>query len=140
MHMVAIRPQTVDVTIAGPSDYTFVPEFCPTGRVETITDSDAYLVAEMQPVPATLRDSAPGPLDPARLANSLAEWVTVQHRANAAHSVVYRSAVAERSLDDAIEESDRFVAETNRLLGSTVSRTAIIPTGPEHWIITRRPH
>ena len=125
MHMVAIRPLTVDVTIAGPCDYSFVPEFCPDGRVETITDSDDYLVVEVQSAPADPQGAAPGPLDPAAMAKSLAEWVTAQHRRNAAQPIVYHDADthgadAGPELVHAIEVSARFVAETNRLLGSTV--------------------
>jgi hypothetical protein len=73
MHMVAIRPQRVDVTIAGPCDYSFVPEFCPSGRIETMTDSDDYLVVEIQPASASSQATVPGPLDPPGLAKSLAE-------------------------------------------------------------------
>ena len=46
MHMVAIRPQTVDVIIAGPCDYTFVPEFCPNGCVETNDASAVHLAID----------------------------------------------------------------------------------------------
>jgi hypothetical protein len=120
MHMVAIRPQTVDVTIAAPCDYSFVPEFCPSGRIETITDSDDYLVVEIQPVPAGAQPSAPGKLDPPGLATSLAEWVTAWHRGNAAHPIVYHTADTGPELAAAIDRSAGFVSETNRLLGSTV--------------------
>jgi hypothetical protein len=120
MHMVAIRPQTVDVTIAGPCDYSFVPEFCPTGRIETFTDSDAYMVVEMQPVPAGSEAFRPGALDSATMAGSLKEWVTAQHRRNAAHPIVYHGAEAERGTAQAIDESARWTAETDRLLGPSV--------------------
>jgi hypothetical protein len=120
MHMVAIRPLTVDVTIAGPCDYSFVPEFCPDGRIETITDSDDYLVVEVQSAPANPQGAASGPLDPAAMAKSLAEWATAQHRRNAAHPIVYHDADTGPELAGVIDESARFVAETNRLPGSTV--------------------
>jgi hypothetical protein len=120
MHMVAIRPKTVDVTIAAPCDYSFVPEFCPSGRVETITDSDDYLVVEIQPVSAGAQATAPGKLDPPGLAKSLTEWVTAWHRGNAAHPIVYHAVDTGPELAAVIDRSAVFVSETNRLLGSTV--------------------
>jgi hypothetical protein len=127
LHMVAIRPQTVDTSIAAPCDYSFVPQFCPTGRIETITDSDRYVVAELQPAVAEAQELRPGPLDSATLAGSLAEWVTAGHRRNAATRVIFHADEAGPDeigagatgleLDGAIRASDRFVAEIERRLG-----------------------
>jgi hypothetical protein len=118
MHMLAIRPRTLDVTLAGPCDYSFVPEFCRDGRIETITDSDDCLVVEMQPAGAAARDIAPGTLDPAKLARSLAHWVTPQHRANAAHAVIAHARGSDTpALAAAIAQSAQFIAETERRLG-----------------------
>ena len=118
MHMVAIRPETVDATIAGPCDYSFVPEFCPTGRVKTVTDSDDYLVAEIQP--ATGLSYPAGALSPTAMAASLEEWATARHRMNVTNKIVYHVGETEPGLAAAIERSDRFVAETDRLLGDKV--------------------
>ena len=49
MHMIAIRPETSDFIIAAPSDYSLVPELCPSGKVVRMTDSDDYFVVECQP-------------------------------------------------------------------------------------------
>jgi hypothetical protein len=49
MHMICIRPETTDFVISSSCDYSFVPEMCPSGNVEIVTDSDQYLVIEMQP-------------------------------------------------------------------------------------------
>jgi hypothetical protein len=124
LHMVAIRPQTLDVTIAAPCDYSFVPEFCPAGRVETITDSDEYLVAELLPAAAGPRGVRPGALAPATLARSLAEWATARHRRNAADPIVFHAAapedgLGETELAEALARSDLFVGETERRLGPT---------------------
>ena len=49
MHMIAIRPETQHFVIGSSCDYSFIPEMCPSGNVVVVTDSDDYLVVEMQP-------------------------------------------------------------------------------------------
>ena len=49
LHMICIRPEIVDFVVGSSCDYSFVPEMCPSGNVVTITDSDDYLVVEIQP-------------------------------------------------------------------------------------------
>jgi hypothetical protein len=120
LHMIAVRPETLDVCIAAPCDYSFVPEFCRSGRVETITDSDAYMVAEVQPAAAGPRAWRLGPLVPAALAPSLAPWVTLQHRQNAIHPLCFHAGGMDTMTGpyaEAIAASGQFVEEIQRLLG-----------------------
>ena len=49
MHMLCVRPEITDFMIGSSCDYSFIPEMCPSGNVEAITDSDEYLVVELQP-------------------------------------------------------------------------------------------
>ena len=49
MHMICIRPEVTDFVVGSSCDYSFIPEMCPSGKVDVITDSDDYLVVEMQP-------------------------------------------------------------------------------------------
>src|SRR5208282_897732 len=46
MHMLCVRPEIDDFVIGASCDYSFVPEMCPSGNVEALTDSDDYLVIE----------------------------------------------------------------------------------------------
>ena len=48
MHMVCIRPELTDFVVGSSCDYSFIPEMCPSGKVYAMTDSDDYLVVEMQ--------------------------------------------------------------------------------------------
>jgi len=121
LHPIAIRPATLDVCIAAPCDYSFVPEFCPVGRVETINDSDEYMVAEMQPAGTGACAWRAGPLAPAALAQSLAPWVTPQHRENADHALCYHATSLDAIIADyavAITASAQFVLETQQCLGA----------------------
>src|SRR5262249_50293052 len=47
LHMLAIRPEVADFVVGAPCDYSFVPELCPSGRIDILTDSDDYLAAEI---------------------------------------------------------------------------------------------
>jgi len=80
-----------DFVVGSSWDYSFVPEMCPSGNVEAITDSDQYLGIEMQPRDHEMKFLRPGPLKPRVLARSLSEWTTVVHRDNARHSVVFHA-------------------------------------------------
>jgi hypothetical protein len=118
LHPIAIRPETLDVRIAAPCDYSFVPEFCPAGRIDTITDSDEYMVAELQGAAAL--DLLPGTLGPAGLAASLAAWVTARHRRNAALPICYHATglhEIKNKVTEVMAASAQFVAETERRLG-----------------------
>ncbi len=52
----------------------------------------------------------------AQLAAQLSEWTTAQHRANAAHTIVFHASDAPENLADATAEADRYVAGVAELL------------------------
>ena len=91
MHMICIRPELTDFMIGSSCDYSFVPEMCPSGNVEVVTDLDQYLVIEMQPRAHELKFLRPGPLKQNKLAKTMSEWTTQRHRENAHHSVVFHA-------------------------------------------------
>jgi hypothetical protein len=110
MHMICIRPETTEFVIGASCDYSFIPEMCPSGNVETVTDSDHYLVIEMQPrnhETAFLRARAQSP---ARLARSLSEWTTARHRRNAETTVVFHGGELPPALPQAAAAADAFLA------------------------------
>ena len=76
MHMLCVRPEITDFVIGSSCDYSFVPEMCPSGNVEVITDSDEYLVIEMQPRSHEALAVRPGPIEVSALAKSLSKWTT----------------------------------------------------------------
>jgi len=91
MHMIGIRPEVTDFVVGSSCDYSFVPEMCPSGHVVALTDSDDYLVVEMQPREHESKWLLPGAIEPQALADSLSEWTTAQHRGNVAYSLVYHA-------------------------------------------------
>jgi hypothetical protein len=118
MHMIAIRPETAEFVIAAPSDYSLIPELCPSGAVATIADSDEYCVVELQPRRQGRTNLRLGPLTPAALAAPLSNWATGQHRENARHPVVFHSDKIKSALSETIASSRRFIDEVERRLPS----------------------
>ena len=118
MHPIAIHPETSDFVVASSWDYSFVPELCPTGNIATLTDSDDYLVVELQRRDYEWENLRPGPVVAADLAQSLAEWTTDYHRRNVAQTVVFHAADRPADLAPFIAQSDAFVESVRKSLAS----------------------
>ena len=106
MHMIAVRPEVIDFRVGASWDYSFVPEMCPSGNVPVITDSDEYLVVEMQPRAHEAGFLRQGPLRPDALAHSLEEWTTAQHRENVALTLIYHAGELPPALPAAVAAAD----------------------------------
>jgi len=89
-HMIGIRPEVTDFIVGSSCDYSFIPELCPSGNVETVTDSDEYFAVEMQP-PENTSMSGATPLNVAKLAAGLSKWTTARHRNNAETTIVFHA-------------------------------------------------
>jgi hypothetical protein len=113
MHMICIRPETREFVIGSSCDYSFVPEMCPSGNVGVLTDSDEYLVVEMQP-----RLHERGFLRIGPVAESLSEWTTARHRENAGHTLVFHAANLPVGLAATTAEADTFIAEVGSALSA----------------------
>jgi hypothetical protein len=109
MHMIAIRPETRDFIIGSSCDYSFIPEMCPSDNVEIITDSDSYLVIELQPRKHESHFLKAGPQSTAKLARTLSEWTTARHRANSKATVVFHAGEIPQKISEAITEADEFL-------------------------------
>jgi hypothetical protein len=116
MHMIAVRPEVIDFRVGASWDYSFVPEMCPSGNVSVITDSDEYLVVEMQPRAHEAGFLRQGPLRPEALARSLGEWTTAQHRQNVTHSLVYHAGDLPTGLPATVAAADEYMAQVTRHL------------------------
>ena len=116
MHPIAIHPETSDFTVGSSCDYSFVPELCPSGNIAALTDSDDYLVVELQLRNYKSENLRPGPVVAAELAQSLAEWTTDNHRRNVAQTVVFHAADRPANLTQFIAQSEEFVESVRQLL------------------------
>jgi len=128
-HPICIRPETREFQIGSSLDYSFVPEMCPSGNVTSITDSDEYLVIEVQPGGHETDLLRYGSLRPKVLAKSLEGWTTRDHRLNVSDVHVYHSRDVPDSFDEVKEQSDAFVGAVLRRL-----RRAPLPErGHPYW-------
>jgi hypothetical protein len=116
MHMIAIRPELTDFVIGSSCDYSFVPEMCPSNNVEIITDSDDYLVIEMQPRNHEAKSLKSGTQKVEKLAITLSEWTTARHRENSQTTVVFHAAEIPGDLETHIAVADRFIAKVKAKL------------------------
>ncbi len=91
LHMLCIKPETMDYQVGASCDYSFIPEMCPSGNIAIINDSDDYLVIELQPRDRDLQFTQSGKYNFNRLASALAEWTTSQHRDNAKKTIYYHT-------------------------------------------------
>jgi hypothetical protein len=119
LHMIGIRPDVVNFTIGAACDYSFIPELCPSDRVEVLTDSDEYFVAEMQASGDAGPDQGrPPALAPRRVAADLSRWTTARHRANAKHTILFHAADLPARLAEIRAEADSAIAAISRHLAA----------------------
>ncbi len=111
MHMIAIRPEIPDFRIAAPSDYSLIPELCPSGEIIRMTDSDDYFVVECQPQGDTAQAPAGDHIEPGSFARALAFWATAMHRENAHHALIFHSGALPPPVAETLVASDAFVKE-----------------------------
>ena len=116
MHMIAIRPELRDFVIGSSCDYSFIPEMCPSNNVEIVSDSDDYLVVELQPRDHEANFLKPGPQETRKLARTLSEWTNARHRENSATTVVFHAGEIPPSIEGAVAEADRFLTQVNSQL------------------------
>ena len=129
MHMICIRPELRDFTIAASCDYSFIPEMCPSGEVDIIDDSDEYLVVEMQPRTHEANFLRAGPLLAKALARTLSEWTTAQHRKNAETALLFHAGDVPAHLAEVTAQADSFMGEVN----AAISKTPRPHRGHPYW-------
>jgi len=116
--MLCIRPERVVRTINSYCDYGFVPEFCPSGNVTVLTDSDDFFMLETQRRTQELDHLELGTLDPTAIALSLSEWTTRTHRFAATHDLVFHAEDLPPNLGATKSEAEEYVTVVSRLLQS----------------------
>lgn len=116
IHMICIRPEVIDFELGSSCDYSFIQEMCPSGRVDYMTDSDEYLVIEMQPQLHEASGLYMGERSIRGLAVNLSEWTTAQHRKNAQKTLVFHSADLPPNFEAMKREADAYIARVGRLM------------------------
>ncbi len=130
MHMICIRPEVADFVIGSSCDYSFIPEMCPSGSVDVLTDSDEYLVVEMQPRDHERAFLRMGPFVPSALAETLSEWTTARHRENVRSTLVFHAKDVPSALPQVMSEADRFI----ELVGTKLSKAPQPHRNHPYWL------
>lgn len=115
-HPICVRPERTDFVIGSSVDYSFIPELCPSQHITAITDSDEYLVVELQDPGHEGGFLRIGSLSTAALAKSLSEWTTIGHRDNVRDLHIYHCSGPPPTIRRVAEESEQFISQVNRRL------------------------
>lgn len=129
LHPICVRPERSDFVAGGFVDYAFAPEMSAPGNVTTITDSDDYLVIELQAAEHEAETLRGSPLTVRQLADRLSEWTTAHHRRNADATIVYHAGDRPPELQAVMSEAEEFLAR----LRSQVSAAAHPSRGHPYW-------
>jgi hypothetical protein len=144
MHMICIRPEVMDFVIGSSCDYSFIPEMCPSGKVHVLTDSDDYLVVEMQPRVHERGLVQLGAADQKVLIKSLAEWTTASHRMNAHSAVMFHASDRPSNLDSVVAESATYIDTIERSLPAPQPHRDhpywLGAIAAHRWAVSRREH
>jgi hypothetical protein len=130
LHMIAIRPEVTDFVVGAPCDYSFIPELCPSNRIAVLTDSDDYLVVEMQAHDRGVGLLRWGPLPPSALGRSLSRWTTALHRQNANTTLVFHS----EEIPQQIAETEAMATEFTAEVGNSLASAPQPHRGHPFWI------
>jgi hypothetical protein len=109
MHPLAIHPEVTDFVIESSWDYSFLPELCPSGNITPLTDSDQYLVVELQRRDYESENLRPGPIVAKEVAVSLSSWATAGHRANVEHTLLFHAGDPPENLGQVVAQAETFV-------------------------------
>lgn len=115
-HMLCIKPERSDYTIGASCDYSFIDEMCPSRNIYHITDSDEFVVVELQPFTHEQQFIRPGPFTESGMIQSLASWTTQSHRKNAFMPVTFHASDISAETQRFIEESERLVSDIDKKL------------------------
>lgn len=126
LHMLCIKPEITHYKIGSSCDYSFIPAMCPSGNVGIITDSDDYLVVEIQSKDHEISYISWGEYKNTKLVSALAEWTTKEHRENVKHSIYFHTEDLSPETKASIENS------MNEFIGTIETGLTKYPPKPSY--------
>lgn len=119
--MLCIKPERVISNVNCYCDYSFIPELCPSGDEVAMGDSDQFFMLEMQNRTQETFMLRQGMLPYRKIAASLQEWATAEHRRVADYDIIFHSDEIPARLADAKREADLAVGSIRKFLGKPKS-------------------
>jgi hypothetical protein len=133
LFMFCIRPERHVEDIPGFCDYTFVPEFCPSGNFVVLDDSDQCFLMELQSRDQELHYLRFGQPTFDDVANHLSEWTTANHRLYSKKSIVFHA----DELPPALENAERNAIEYMNAIFQRMNPIAQGTRDHPYWIGAR---
>jgi hypothetical protein len=116
--MLCLKPERVIDKVNCFCDYSFIPEFCPSGDEVAMGDSDEFFMLEMQSRAQEQFMLRQGVLPYRKIASSLQDWTTAEHRRIASYDIVFHSDKLPEGLAKAKKDADLAVGSIRRFLGT----------------------
>ncbi len=115
--MLCLKPERVMHQVNCFCDYSFIPELCPSGDEVAMGDSDEFFMLELQNRAQETFMLRQGQLPYRKIAQSLQEWTTAEHRRAASHDIVFHSDDLPPRLCEARLAAEEAVAAIHSRLG-----------------------
>jgi hypothetical protein len=111
-----LKPERIMRNVSGYADYSFIPELCPSGDEVVMGDSDKFFMLELQKREQETNLLRFGEMSPRRIARTLSEWTTAEHRRASRYDIVFHSRDLPASLGAAKVRAEAFVEDIQRRL------------------------
>lgn len=115
--MLCIKPERVIETINCFCDYSFIPEFCPSGNETVMGDSDDFFMLELQNRGQETHMLRHGHQSYSQIARSLQEWTTAEHRRAASYDIIFHSNNIPPEIEAAKIKANSFIGSIKQKLG-----------------------
>ena len=117
MFMLCLKPERVVTEVHAFCDYSFVPEFCPSGGAVAMEDSDDFFALEMQARNSESDYLRIGRPSLEEIANSLSQWTTKVHRDDSLnHTLIFHSDDVPIGTEAVCREADRYIRAIHKRL------------------------
>lgn len=118
--MLCLKPERVVESINCFCDYAFIPEMCPSGDEVAMDDSDDFFMLELQSRNQEMHLLRLGRQTDEKIARSLREWTTAEHRRAARYDIVFHIGDIPPEIEAARAEARAFIDRIGRKLGHPV--------------------
>ncbi len=118
--MLCLKPERMVEAINCFCDYAFIPEMCPSGDEVAMDDSDDFFMLELQSRKQEMHMLRLGRETDEKIARSLREWTTAEHRRGARYDIVFHMGEIPPEIEATKAVASAFVHRIGRKLGRPV--------------------
>jgi len=119
--MLCLKPERVVCKITSFCDYGFIPQFCPSGNMIVLDDSDKFFVLELSKRTQENFLLRPGEQLVSEIGRSLSNWTTREHRLSAQHNVIFHAEDIPVETETFKSIAEKFIANIGKHLKEPMS-------------------